>query len=157
MLGPNRWIFFFWCSSENLWLRKIKRRSKKSVGWIETPVLEVRKPVYACDKQIGIIISSPTTLILSIKQRHRIRIDFKTHKKLKERFLFGRNRAKRARNRTKQDSHALSCFVQLKSVLSISCVFLIFFSERWQSALFQILFYTRSIMFVCLFGDIYLP
>ena len=35
--------------------------------------------------------------------------------------------------------HVLSCFVQLKSVLLISCVFWIFFfSERWQSTLFHV-------------------
>ena len=38
-----------------------------------------------------------------------------------------------------ENLHALSCFVLLKSVLLISCVFWIFFSERWQSTLFQIL------------------
>ena len=31
----------------------------------------------------------------------------------------------------------LSCSVSLKSILLISCVFWIFFSERWQSTLFQ--------------------
>ena len=34
----------------------------------------------------------------------------------------------------------LSCSVSLESVLLISCVFRIFFSERWQSTLFQIFF-----------------
>ena len=38
--------------------------------------------------------------------------------------------------------HVLSCFVHLKSVLLISCVFWICFSERWQSALFH--FFLRS-------------
>ena len=37
-----------------------------------------------------------------------------------------------------ENLHVLSCFVRLKSVLLISCVFWIFFSERWQSTLFQI-------------------
>ena len=36
----------------------------------------------------------------------------------------------------------LSCFVQLKSVLLISCVFWIFFSEHLQSTLFQIFFFS---------------
>ena len=41
-----------------------------------------------------------------------------------------------------ENLHVLSCFVFLKSVLLISCVFWIFFfflffSERWQSTLFQ--------------------
>ena len=35
--------------------------------------------------------------------------------------------------------HVLSCFVQLKSILLITCV-LDLFSERWQSTLFQIYF-----------------
>ena len=40
-----------------------------------------------------------------------------------------------------ENLHVLSCFVLLKSVLLISCVFWIFFSERWQSTLFQIFFF----------------
>ena len=39
----------------------------------------------------------------------------------------------------------LSCFVQLKSVLLISCVFWIFFSEHLQSTLFQIFFSLLSL------------
>ena len=39
-----------------------------------------------------------------------------------------------------ENLHVLSCVVQLKSVLLISCVFWIFFSDRWQSTLFQIFF-----------------
>ena len=35
-----------------------------------------------------------------------------------------------------ENLHVLSRFVQLKSVLSISCVFWTFLSERWQSTLF---------------------
>ena len=40
--------------------------------------------------------------------------------------------------------HVLSCSVLLKSVLLISCVFWIFFSERWQTTLFQI--FLRSLV-----------
>ena len=40
-----------------------------------------------------------------------------------------------------ENVHVLSCFVVLKSVLLFSCVFWIFFSERWQSTLFQNFFY----------------
>ena len=36
--------------------------------------------------------------------------------------------------------HVLSCFILSKSVLLISCVFWIFFTEHWQSTLFQIFF-----------------
>ena len=44
--------------------------------------------------------------------------------------------------------HVLSCSVLLKSVLLISCVFWIFFLERWQSTLFQI-FLTRGRKMTC--------
>ena len=43
----------------------------------------------------------------------------------------------------KKNVHILSCFVQLKSVTVISCVLWIFFSQRWQSALFQIFFLSK--------------
>ena len=44
-----------------------------------------------------------------------------------------------------ENSHVLSCIVQLKSVLfSLLCVLdFFFFSERWQSALFQIYFFFK--------------
>ena len=40
-----------------------------------------------------------------------------------------------------ENLHVLSCSILLKSILLISCVFWIFFSERWQSTLFQIFFF----------------
>ena len=49
-------------------------------------------------------------------------------------------------NCTKQDKMFLSCFVQLKSVLLISCVFWAFFSERWQSTLFPFFFFLSRVL-----------
>ena len=47
--------------------------------------------------------------------------------------------------------HVLSCLVQLKSVLLISCVFWFFFffssSEHWQTTLFQIFFFFFLLVF----------
>ena len=50
--------------------------------------------------------------------------------------------------------HVLSCFVQFKAFSLISCVFWIFFSERWQSILFQIFFFF-FIKTVCYSPDVW--
>ena len=83
----------------------------------------------------------------------------KTQKGLKRTFLIGQNKTKntnfeeilffkttyntetnKKRGFPKKKLRILSCSVQVKSILfNLLCVFYLFFSERWQSALFQML------------------
>ena len=72
--------------------------------------------------------------INALRQRRDAKDRSKTHKKLKERFLIGRNRTKRAN------------FVLFRSIkkrsFNLLCVLDLFFSsERWQSTLFLFFFF----------------